>query len=630
MRNQPSVTVSIRTAALIALICFVLIAFGPYLTTHLNNVDNINSELQSWQETWSMGVDNARTTGRIQSPVFSVLTFIPYMSEHIVFRKAMQFVPMLAAGLGFAFLVARLTSVWTWGYLITAVWLGTLQNTWSHGLVTGFPFSFNFPFTLFLLSLFLFSQHVQRPSTWRLLVSSLLFYAVLHVYEMFVLFFVFVPLVAIVLSDTPRTPLQALRNALLQARFHTIAVLIYLATYFGYRWMHPSSYPGNQAHLVLSEIVRTLSRFLYGVLPLVSWETHLDMILEYADHGSRRSLLDTLSHNWKSDWLVAGILVGCATYAFLRATPRLTTRVIATSLGSALLCWILPVCLLSISPQYQQWTRAGVVTHSPSFFSTLGMAFTLVVLVTLFTQVVSLIGNRAHVVTSLVWSTLAMFTTVSTQMTNFYVARAQQASARRWALADQFIRNAQTDLPPKANTVAPQLWNNVNIEVNTADYWTRHAKRRGAGDLHISKTLDEAKAVCGSGPCPIYLARFGQRGSTPEGFGAYGLDAVDLHAKPEEVGQTTRLKVLLQTADRKLTLYLWSHSQTNGHAMVDGQVYDWPAEDEVLPIPLDVSRFADKPVEFIVTVEGKKIWVGETTISDYFEQRHQHAKAGNP
>ena len=487
------------------LMMLAVILFYPLLFVGFTTNDDANIAIDFghdsiWQAAWEYSFNQGRFSFWWQYPLF----YVPYAVDNRLWYLVVKF------GLTFMLLGAIFYAVFqlfrsSWIALAALVFfLGFIQNSWDHNLVTSLPFVYNFFASLFLLSIGLFSQALARKSVALAYLAALLYFFALA-NEAFALFFPFYIAVILMHGAAGESILDRFRAGQKYLLAVTLGLAAYVATYLLWQRFYPSGYSGNTLYWSdLGATANVIATFSLSALPLPS----LHFLVSPED---QLRLMN--SSGWRT--IVAGLtpvhlikpaIVGLL---FLRLlTVRDATvpapRTLIAGGALALAGIFLPNVLLGFTKQYQILLAA----HNTAYLYTYHSFVSAVICAALFTAYLTVKSRSwraaprlAMIITGVVAMMVLSF---AVEVRNEYIAFDQKLSHRKWELMDVVIRSPDfRAIPDGAIVVAPTLSGHQRGNAHAPSYyWSSYTKFKTGKNV----TFVDDKCVSGR-PCYSLLFR---------------------------------------------------------------------------------------------------------------------------
>jgi len=224
----------------LTLISIIIVIFGYTLrnialATHDDIWAHITLTTTSWSDFMYQQIINLPARGRLAltSLFAQSIRWIVHNTYNMAIYTLFAYIPIVAnAGL-FAYIVSKRINKYI-GYLIIALFFMYAQIDFQHNLFVAYPFTFNFRFFMFLLSVEFFLQHFESEKKRRLLISALLMFSTFFGYESFLTYFLLFPAFLLCKSfnnKSLKATLNEFLRSLLILKYHIAAVFIFLINY---------------------------------------------------------------------------------------------------------------------------------------------------------------------------------------------------------------------------------------------------------------------------------------------------------------------------------------------------------------------------------------------------------------
>lgn len=227
---------------------YLLIVFLPIIKSGIQCNDDLQWRMYSSQGFATLAekyYDAALVQGRVLSAVQIISLYISFFPNRLMFGL-MKAVLISSNIVGIAVLIKRYVSVKI--AMIYAILTPLfIQITLQLSPPDAFTAFVTFPFTLLLLSVYLFADYLQDLKKWKLVLSLLLYLFVLCSYEIFILYS---PIFFVIALENNNWNIV---KSIWSIKWHIGTGVFYLFLYILVRFIFPSEYAGNQVEIVSFE-----------------------------------------------------------------------------------------------------------------------------------------------------------------------------------------------------------------------------------------------------------------------------------------------------------------------------------------------------------------------------------------
>ncbi len=462
---------------------------------------------------WSEAKTASEGQGRFQFFWGYALARVPFVIDNQVWYLTTKYGAFFLTVCALYYAIYKLfRSSWI-ALAVLVFFLSFIQNGWDHNLLTSFPFVFNSYVVLFLASLGLFATAIDQKKLTLAVLSGVLYFFALGT-ELFVLFF---PCFVAVLLFRGASDESIIRRLILRKQYILavmLPLLVYLAIYFLWRRIHPSSYDGNNLDgfnpLAAAKVVLTYS---LNALPLESLQfvASSGQQFQFASSSNLPTLLAQLNVLHFIKPAVTGLL-----FARLMTSTRFTAHNTGTLLigaALALLGVFLPNLLLSFSQKYQNWVASGSKSYTYTYYSFISATVSAGLILSFVNAKSRLWHPKIRIVIITIGIMISMVLSFVIESRNQYIAFDQKLSHRRWQLVDETIKSPNfMKIPDGSTIIAPTLFQHFRGTATVSgDYWDRYIKYK------TGKNLQVVKQKC-TGMTPCYSLVFRQASHSDDQF----------------------------------------------------------------------------------------------------------------
>lgn len=374
---------------------------------------------------------------------------------------------VLVSVLTFGWLLKTVTDKAIVGYIFFLFFISLWQNTWSHNLLSAYPFLFSIQVAVMAASCLLFYKFVDSGRKWFASISAILFLFVMFGSELWVLYFAIMAVIAARKCIEVTIPIL---RALMLLQWHIAAVLIFLSSYFGYKILYPSSYNGYIPDFhSLGAFLNTLFTYSFGLFPGIQFFlSHQSLSWDVLAIIKAVSIMTLF-------FIVRGSLVGV----------NISIRGIGYTLSASIFLVFAPNVLIALTPKYQQWVASGDTNYVYSHFSYFGIILS-------FVLAIVCSAKKAFFYYAIVMAVVLM--SYLSDINNRAIGQDQNYSKIKWSLFDAFLASEEfKNLPENSLIVAPSLWKSRGIAgiVQNA-YWSDYVLRKTNKKMIVEKAGKDA------------------------------------------------------------------------------------------------------------------------------------------
>ena len=340
------------------------------------------------------------------------------------------------------------------------IYLAFVQNGWDHNALTSYPLVVNFLLALFLVSLGLFLEAIERRSLAMAWVSAALYFLVL-VNEFFVLYF---PLyVAVAMAHG--TAGTSIKGRIAASRRYILAIALalvgYLTLYVVWRITHTSEYGGTRPDgwRNLGAAAKVIVTYSLSAFPFASLHFLASPSAQapFVNSTGFHALLAELRVESVVKALITGALF--ARLMFVQPFAALPRKVLLAGAAVAFVAIFLPNLLLALTKKYQGWViDSGSTSYLYTYHSFVAaVIFGALVLALLYARSRHW-RTRTRVAVLGAGIAVTMIVSLAVDVRNQYFAFDQKLSHRKWQLMDRVIASPAFErIEDGATLVAPTL-----------------------------------------------------------------------------------------------------------------------------------------------------------------------------
>jgi hypothetical protein len=448
-----------------------------------------------WQEAWvrsgdwfATGQQLAAAHGRLFKPS-SIALFVPYIIDSPAYFTLTYLGPILLAAILAAKLMRLALPIAGIGSFFVLLFFGFAQNSFDCNLFSAIPFVWESAWVTLLLSALILARAIEKESMWIACMG-----ATIYLLGMIEAFVPYAPLL-VVMAHFANGGLRKNGRYVLP---YLIGLALWLLAWLWWRHIHPSHYPGStlSAEFSPSRIAKTVWVYAIGGAPFATlWN---DSVVATAA---------TFKEGFKLAWLIKAMAVALGLVLLARLIQGQSKRPVTWNHFIIVSILIpLPVALLGLTPQYQDWVQIGSRAYAYSHFSYFAwialLIFILIQLIQrfrsrIFLAILAVLGGVGSIVTD--WSNYE---------TNFQ----QKLSARKWETFEVFLASrAYAQVPEGSRVRYLGLDRARGIAVTDQRYWTYYSR------VKKEKSVEFISGIDGSGldGMPTYTLMFSDE---PRGY----------------------------------------------------------------------------------------------------------------
>jgi hypothetical protein len=519
LKSEAGVTCSFRSFTLVSVVLAILTLF-PLLQTGFTTHDDSRTALDAGNPAnyFTQAFERAKYRGAFAVPISAFFGLVPYFVDSAAYYQAIKLGSILANFILFFVLVRFLFNSSAFAFFTTILAWCLIQNNWQHNLLTSYPFGFHFALSCLFFALFSFAKNSgAHESQWGLL-SGLLFFLSMLIYEAFLAYvFIFIGLAIYIQFENGRSKKNCLAGINQLLLPISISSGIYLLLYCTFRWFYPSLYDGViLAPFSIIRIIRVLLQYSIGTFPTLFYLFDSVRINTTFDgFVPHRIGIISLFQQLRVEWLVKAIIASSSCWILLRSKQFIFSRasfLISIVFGFGFV--VLPLIPIALTLKYQDWAiNHSTVAYVPSYFSFFGTVFIISSIIFFLNQ---------HMINRQVTATLyiiivSIFVSLSSIMTdyyNFYVTLDQQLSHLKWVSFNLFLDTPEFKAVPDGSVLyAPTLGRPRGIVDHSHDptYWSTYVRQKTGKLLVITNRREELRSVSGSGePSGMYYLSYHQ------------------------------------------------------------------------------------------------------------------------
>ncbi len=391
---------------LLAFLATTLLTLVPFFHVGFTNGDDFeyyNTASKSFLDQWHLAKEYSRYAGRFYFLFTKFFYYVPYLVDSFVYTKIVQFTSLILCYIIFAYVVYKLFKSKTIA-LITYLFLILDTVVTSNNFIPtiAYPFFFSFSLIIFELGILLYINYKDNGGYWRVLLSSLLFFASFLFYENYILFaFVFVLVIGIKYISNDGISKTIKCGEFWKTTLLYISVtFVYLFIYFGYRHFFVDNslsadnyYSGTQFSFEKFSVAGFFKVLVSCTRAALPWEAYVDNQVLLSDcstltEGHKDNLFYVLSHAPIIVWLNAIIEAGLLWFITRKNdSASISRKTFIISVVSCVLIAFFSHTLIGIGEKYNlewsQWMQGYVTTFFAIFAMMLAFALLLVLMLNL-------------------------------------------------------------------------------------------------------------------------------------------------------------------------------------------------------------------------------------------------------
>lgn len=299
-------------------------------------------------------VTMAKSQGRIGFFIGVPMAHLPFIFNNFIVYRLISYASICFSVIALGILIKN--NINNTVALLSMLFFFTFaQLDGQHNLLVSYVFTHQIAIGFMLLSIERLTSFYKNKNKNKknLIISALLLLFATILYESFILFSIF--LFFISLLDYKKIKFSVAKKIIIDLRYHIILMSLYLVLFFIWRFLYPSNYDGAQFEL--GNIIDSLKvMFTYGLarFPLVS------TIFKY--HQYKYSMIEPT-------FIIKALFASMASIVIFKKADKINLKISMYSLILCILGIFLPILLLSVTPKYIGWVRAGSYAYVPSFYS---------------------------------------------------------------------------------------------------------------------------------------------------------------------------------------------------------------------------------------------------------------------
>lgn len=376
--------------------------------------------------------------------------------------------------------------------------LGFIQNGWDHNALTSYPVAFNLYAVLFLCSLGIFVDAIDKNKASLAVLSGVLYFFSIGI-ELFVLLF---PLYVVVLLSRVKSE-QRMINKLWGSKKYLLAIAIplvlYLLIYAGWRNLHPSHYDGNNLDgFNLWAACKVIFTYSISAFPFASLHflksTHAQG--QFSDLVGLSGILSQLN----SIYFIKPAIVGFLFFRLMNkeSCSMPSNRTLIASAVVAFVCIFIPNLLLGFVQKHQIWLASGSHSYLYTYYSFIS-AVIFAAIVAAYLNVNSRTWQpKSRLIMIVLMLFVVMFLSFAVEIRNQYIANDQKLSHRKWQLMDVVIQSPDfKKIPDGSVLLVPTLtMNHRGIAVVDAKYWSHYVKYKTGKNILFKEDKCNIGSFC--------------------------------------------------------------------------------------------------------------------------------------
>lgn len=431
----------------------VILTLLPFFLVGIANEDDLQFFITAHKglDYWKFDASvYAQGQGRFYYMITKYFYYIPYLFDSFAWTKFLQYSSLCICYLMFAYLVTRIFKSWRLGALsMLLLVFNTRIGAYSgYSIPIGYPFYFTFSLIVFLGGVLLFINFTEKGKLWRVLLSTVLFFAAFLFYEDYLVFaLIFIGFVFVWnwqrmgFSNMWKT-----KSFYAEVVPYVAAFILYLVCYFGYRYylVHTLGlnlqYSGARVagDFDTGNFFKLLGNLTFYNLPgwIYSLEKTKSIVAENSlllgGHGD--SLWFMLTHATAVAYVNA--LVQCGILWFLvrrHNFGKVSWKAVILGILMALVFAISANVLIAMTEKYNsEWSAMSLEAYVTSFFSYFGVMLAIALLV-----VASLKLFQSPVIQRVVcvcWCVALFCCSVVNYYVNDHLSRAWMKSENRFTM----------------------------------------------------------------------------------------------------------------------------------------------------------------------------------------------------
>ncbi|MGQ9847985.1 MAG: hypothetical protein ACUVQP_10885, partial [Bacteroidales bacterium] len=439
----------------------LILSLYPLLCSGYVTNDDMNFALMPFD--FTLFKEIAIKQGRVGFILWLPITLIPHIFNNFIIFKVVQIGTILFSVFISSYLLRSLTKIPIIGYLFFLLFISLWQNTWEHNPLSAYPFIFSAQIILFTTSCLLLLKSINEKKKNLLPLSAIIYFIVLFGMELWVLYIVLISGIAFInCTDRERSPLHLIKIL----RWHLLAIIVYLCTYFVWRAYHPSTYGGNIVNFssTLSAFFKTLIVYSTGLFPGIQFVIHQQQLF------------------WDISAIIKAVCI-LVLFTMLRskiAAINISIKSVGLIIITSIFLIITPNLLVAITSKYQDWVAHGSSSYVYSHYSYFGIILLFVLLV-----ICSAKKTPAYYAVLIVIIMMSYMSDINNRM----VGRDQCYSRIKWVLFDTFLSSEEfMTMPENTRIYAPTLWNARGIAASHDSYWSQYVLTKTGKKVFVEKS----------------------------------------------------------------------------------------------------------------------------------------------
>ncbi|MBR4536963.1 MAG: hypothetical protein IKO62_10000 [Bacteroidales bacterium] len=402
-----------------------------------------NTAQQNW-DYWMMDAEAyAHGAGRFYFLITKIFYYVPYLFDSFAWAKFVQYSSLLACYLLFTYLVIRIFKSQRLGALTLLLLIfNTAIDSGRFCPPTAFNFYFHFSFLLFLLGVLLFLNYTERKGYWRVIVSSLLFFATYLFYETYLIFAILFCSYILIRNWEQ----SGFANMLKDKKFYQeiipyfLVSVIYVGCYVGYRHYLMRTIPDYHlydgaalsANFSLSHFFLILKNCTLYTLPGRIYDLDAAMVAQNSlfISGHYDNLFFILTHASAVAYISALIQCGILWFLILKNDfQKLSWKTILLGILVALAFAFSAHTLVAMADKYNASWYSSMQAYVTTFYSYFGMM--LVIALVIWASLKAISSATIRKIIAIVWCVLLFGFSIVNTYTNEHLSRAWERSQNR-------------------------------------------------------------------------------------------------------------------------------------------------------------------------------------------------------
>ena len=516
----------VRSVIVLMIGILIVFTFYPLINVGFTTNDDMVLELSSSKHTGITGEINiAKDQGRFFMPVAYQFAKVPYLVRNFVYYKFVSIGIIIVNIILFGYMIYIFYRSLHYAVLLVIIYLVGLQNMWDHYLLTSYPFVFHAGICILMISLIFYKQYIDTNRSSRLIISTVLFFLTLLLYEVFAMYFVLFIFVSFFYrSDPDHHAQEPFSKAFLRIIPHASVLFIYAAIYSTFRHYYPSHYEGNViSHFSFISFVKVMYQYSVSSLPTYIYRHFTPMFNDYsvAFEGHRSGIIQIVK-NARVEWIAKALISSYFVYHLIHhISTNFSKRTFWLTVLLSLTLIIAPIFLIALTTKYQLWVvSAGSLAHTVTFFSYFGAVLFFTIMIIFMRRLFS-----SHKLLLLMYSLfiglIIAITSFVVDYSNYHVTLSQTQSHLKWKTIDQLIKTDEfISIPENSVIYAPSLYGHINIAATFAPYWSDYIKLKTGKNITILSTKEELAGLNlhSADESNIYFLKYNQEFKNPNQF----------------------------------------------------------------------------------------------------------------